>query len=100
MSLSEGGVMGVEGVGVAWGHVRNAAAGLLAVEDPSGESLFVFAECLDVEDALAALGAAPVFVEGGLSPVESLVAASEALERVGQPALAAVLDGLAARAGR
>lgn len=92
--------MGVEGVGVAWGHVRNAAAGLLGVEDPSGESLFVFAECLDVEDALAALGAAPVFVEARLSPRESLVAASVALASVGQPTLAAVVDGLAARAAR
>ena len=43
----------VESVGLALGHLRNAASGLLAVEDPTGEALFVFAECLDAHIALA-----------------------------------------------
>lgn len=67
--------------GVALGHVRNAAAGLLAVEDPSGEALFAFAECVDVQDVLEGLGVVPVFVPEGLSPAESLAAASDLLER-------------------
>ncbi len=74
--------MGGSVLGLASGHVRNAAAGLLAVDDPSGESLFAFAECVDVEDLLARLGVVPEFVPGGLSPAESLDAAAALLDEV------------------
>ena len=90
-------------LGLVSGHVRNAAAGLLAVEDPSGESLFAFAECVDVEDLLAGLGVVPEFVTAGLSPRESLDAAvalvAEARDEV-PLGLWVALQAVRARVGR
>lgn len=90
----------VESVGLALGHLRNAASGLLAVEDPTGEALFVFAECLDVEGLLGGLGVAPVFVPEGLSPAESLAAACELVDAAQPPVplgVWAAVQGLRAR---
>ena len=94
--------MGVSVWGVALGHVRNAAAGLLSLDDPSGESLFAFAECVDVEDLLAGLGVVPEHVPEGLSPAESLATASDLLE--GAPDVVPLgvwvaLQGVRARVG-
>ena len=90
-------------LGLALGHVRNAVAGFWAVEDPSGESLFWAAECVDLEGLFADLGVVPVFVEPGLDPLASLDAAaavlSEARGRV-PLALWAALQAVRSRASR
>ena len=36
-------------LGLALGHVRSAVVAFVAAEDPSGESLFLAAECLELE---------------------------------------------------
>jgi hypothetical protein len=91
------------GLGLAWGHVRNAAADLLVDDDPSGESLFLAAECLDLEGLFSELGVIPEFVDAGLDAVGSLDRAASALESV-QPvvplALWAALQALRTRAAR
>ena len=90
-------------LGLALGHVRNAAAGFLGVDDPSGESLFLAAECVDLEGVFADLGVEPVFVEPGLGPLESLARASVVLgsARGGVPLVVwAGLQALRARASR
>lgn len=99
--MEGGALMDRSVLGVALGHVRNAAAGLLVVEDPSGESLFAFAECVDVEDLLADLGVVPEVVPEGLSPAESLTAASDLLQGVGSVPLGVwvALQAVRARVG-
>ena len=66
-------------VGRALGHVRNAVAAFVATDDGSGESLFLAAECLELEGLFADLGVTPETVGAGLDPVESLRAASREL---------------------
>lgn len=58
------------------GHVRNAVAGFVATNDGSGESLFLAAECLELEGLFAELGVTPEPVDAELDAVESLRAAS------------------------
>ena len=49
---------GPEGLGLALGHVRNAASAFWAADDPSDECLFLAAECVDVEGLFSELGVA------------------------------------------
>jgi hypothetical protein len=44
------------------GHVRNAVAAFAQADDPSGESLFLAADCLELEGHLVGLGLAPVSI--------------------------------------
>lgn len=91
------------GLGLAWGHVRNAAAGFLAVDDPSGECLFLAAECLDLEGLFSELGVAPEFVDESVDAAGSLDRAAAVLSAVrsGVPlAVWAALQALRARAAR
>ncbi len=90
-------------LGLASGHVRNAAAAFLTAVDPSGESLFLAAECLDLEGLLSDLGVVPEVVEEGLDAAGSLeqAAAVVALVRPVVPlAVWAPLQALRARALR
>jgi len=91
------------GLEFAWGHVRNATAAFLAVDDPSSECLFLAAECLDLEGLFTELGVAPEFVDEGLDAAGSLSRASALLEesrRVVPLAVWAALQALRARAAR
>ena len=91
------------GLGRALGHVRNAANAFWDAADPSGESLFLAADCLDVEGLFSELGVVPVVVESELDPVVSLARASVELDSVRAavplPVWAAV-QALRARAAR
>ena len=82
------------GLGFAWGHVRNATAAFLAVDDPTSESLFLAADCLDLEG---------LFTELGLDAAGSLSRASDLLEEI-RPvvprAVWAAMESLRARAAR
>ena len=64
---------------VALGHVRCAVVAFVGAEDPSGESLFLAADCLEVEGLFADLGVEPEPVDPSVDGVASLDAASEAL---------------------
>ncbi len=91
------------GLGLAWGHVRNAAAAFLAVDDPSGECLFLAADCLDLEGLFSELGVAPEFVDETVDAIGSLDRAAAVLEAVrpGVPlAVWAGVQALRARAAR
>ena len=59
-------------LGLALGHVRNAAAAFVAEQDDSGESLFLAGECLELEGLFADFDVTPVAVDAGLGGVESL----------------------------
>ncbi len=90
-------------LGLALGHVRSAVAAFVAAEDPSGESLFLAAECLELEGLFADLGVAPELVGPGVDALASLKAASEALvaaRPVVPLALWAGLQAVRARAAR
>lgn len=87
----------------ALGHVRNAVVAFVAADDPSGESLFLAAECLDLEGLFAELGVEPELLDPEPNGAESLNAASEALAaaRPDAPlALWAGLQAVRARASR
>lgn len=87
----------------ALGHVRNAVVAFVAAEDPSGESLFLAAECLGLEGMFAELGVQPELLDPERDAATSLAAASEALAaaRPGAPlALWAGLQAVRARAAR
>jgi hypothetical protein len=71
------------GLEFAWGHVRDATAAFLAVDDPSSECLFLAAECLDLEGLFAELGVAPEVVDQGLDAAGSLSRASALLGKIG-----------------
>jgi hypothetical protein len=90
-------------LGLALGHVRNAASAFLAVDDPSSECLFLAAECLDLEGLFTELGVAPEFVDEGLDAAGSLSRASVLLEEI-RPvvplAVWAAMESLRARAAR
>ena len=60
-----GAVDGSWALGLALGHVRNAVVAFVAAEDPSGESLFLAAECLELEGLFAELGVEPELVDAG-----------------------------------
>ncbi len=77
---------GSSAVGRALGHVRNAVVGFVAADDRSGESLFLAAECLELEGTLAELGVTPEPVDPGLDAVKSLRAASRELTAARSPA--------------
>lgn len=81
-------------LGRALGHVRNAVVAFVGADDPSGESLFLAAECLDLEGLFAELGVEPELVDPGVDAMASLDAASHAL------ALWARLQVVRARAPR
>ncbi len=88
---------------VSLGHVRNAVVAFVAAEDPSGESLFLAAECLELEGVFAELGVEPEFTDPGVDGIESLDAASDALAAarpVVPLALWAALQAVRARAAR
>lgn len=63
----------------ALGHVRNAVVAFVAADDPSGESLFLAGDCLDLEGLFADLGVEPELVDPGVDARASLDAASHAL---------------------
>ena len=88
---------------VSLGHVRNAVVAFVAAEDPSGASLFLAADCLEVEGLFADLGVEPEPVDPSVDGVASLDAASEALATARPVVPLAVWAGLQAvraRAGR
>lgn len=91
------------GLGRALGHVRNAANAFWDAADPSGESLFLAADCLDVEGLFSELGVVPVVFDSDLGPLESLDRAAELLAAV-RPAVPlavwAAVQALRARATR
>ena len=88
---------------VSLGHVRCAVVAFVAAEDSSGESLFLAADCLEVEGLFADLGVEPEPVDPSVDGVASLDAASEALATarpVVPLALWAGLQAVRARAAR
>jgi hypothetical protein len=94
---------GPVGLGLALGHVRNAASAFLAVDDPSSECLFLAAECLDLEGLFTELGVAPEFVDEGLDAAGSLSRASALLEEIRPevpPAVWVAVESLRTRAAR
>lgn len=66
-------------LGLALGHVRSAVGAFVSAEDLSGESLFLAAECLELEGLFADLGVQPEPVEPSIDGIASLDAASDAL---------------------
>jgi len=90
-------------LGLALGHVRSAVVAFVSTEDPSGESLFLAAECLELEGLFADLGVEPELVDAGVDAIASLDAASEALataRSVVPLALWAGLQAVRAKAAR
>ena len=88
---------------LALGHLRCAVVAFVSAEDSSGESLFLAAECLEVEGLFADLGVEPEPVDPGASAIASLDAASEALATARPVVPLAVWAGLQAvraRAGQ
>jgi hypothetical protein len=81
---------------VALGHVRNAVVEFVSADDCSGESLFLAAECLDLEGLFAELGVEPEFVDPGPDAIESLEAASDVLDAARPVVPLAVWAGLQA----
>ena len=87
---------------LAYGHLRNAASHYLFAADDTGESLFLGAACLDVEDAFEQAAIVPAFVEDRLSAEGALVAALACLDEGAGPLvpmLREALVDLAIRAG-
>ena len=91
------------GLAIALGHVRNAVAAFVAAEDPTGESLFLAAECLDLEGLFSEFDVVPEVVDRDAGAPESLGLAAEVLASV-RPhvplALWASLQALRRRAAR
>lgn len=69
-------------LGLALGHVRSAVVAFVATDDPTGESLFLAAECLDLEGLFGDLGVVPQPVDSGADAIGSLNAASDVLASV------------------
>lgn len=66
---------------LALGHLRNAAAGFIRQPDPTGEAMFLAAECLDVECLVTELGVLPEWLpDDGATPSECLARSVEVLE--------------------
>lgn len=80
----------------ALGHVRNAVVAFVAADDPSGESLFLAAECLDLEGLFAELGVEQELVDPGADARASLDSASDALAGARPPVPLALWAGLQA----
>ncbi len=88
---------------LALGHLRSAVGAFVTAEDPSGESLFLAAECLELEGHFADLGVEPELVDPSTDGFTSLDAASEALATARSTvplALWAGLQAVRARASR
>lgn len=88
---------------IALGHVRNAVAAFAEAEDPSGESLFLAAECLDLEGLFSEFYVVADVVDREVGARESLDLAAEALAAVRRTVplvLWAGLQALRARAAR
>ena len=85
---------GSSAVGRALGHIRNAVVAFVTTDDGSGESLFLAAECLELEGTLAELGVTPEPVDPGLDAVESLRAASRELNAARSSAAQALCSGI------
>ena len=83
-------------LGLALGHVRSAVVAFVATDDPTGESLFLAADCLEVEGLFADLGVEPEPVDPSVDGVASLDAASEALAAARPVVPLAVWAGLQA----
>lgn len=69
-------------LGLALGHVRCAVVAFTSAEDPSGDSLFLAAECLELESLFADVGVEPELVDPSVDGFGSLDAASEVLASV------------------
>ena len=80
----------------ALGHVRNAVVAFVAAEDPSGESLFLAGDCLDLEGLFTDLGVEPELVDPGVDARASLDSASDALAAARPAAPLALWAGLQA----
>ena len=87
-------------VGRALGHVRNAVAVFVATNDSSGESLFLAAECLELEGVFADLGVAPEPVDAEVDALEWLRAASRELSEASSSVPRAVRDAVEALLAR
>lgn len=90
-------------LGLALGHVRGAKVAFVSADDPTGESLFLAAECLDLEGLFGDFGVVPQPVDPSLDAIASLDAASEVLAAARQVvplALWAALQAVRARAAR
>ena len=88
---------------LALGHVRSAVVAFVSADDPTGESLFLAAECLDLEGLFGDFGVVPQQVDPGLDAIASLDAASNVLVAARQVvplALWAALQAVRARAAR
>lgn len=70
------------GLGWALGHLRSATAWWVAAVDPSGESLFLAAEGLEVEALFAAWGVVPEEVDPVADPLVALQLAIRELDAV------------------
>lgn len=81
---------GSTAMGIALGHVRNAVAAFVAAEDSSGESLFLAAECLELEGLFSEFGVVAAVVDREVGALESLDLAAEALAAV-RPSVPLVL---------
>ena len=94
---------GSTAMAIALGHVRNAVAALVEVDDPSGESLFLAAECLELEGLFSEFDVVAEMVDPEVGAPESLDLAAEALSGA-RPAVPLVLwaslQALRARATR
>jgi len=90
-------------LGLVLGHVRGAVVAFAAADDPTGESLFLAAQCLDLEGLFGAFGVALEPVDSGVDALASLDAASDLLASarpVVALALWAALQLLRAKAAR
>lgn len=90
-------------MGIALGHVRNAVAAFAEADDPSGESLFLAAECLEVEGLFSEFGVVAEIVDREANALASLDLAVEALAAVRSSVplvLWAGVQALRARAAR
>jgi hypothetical protein len=69
-----------EVLGEAVGHLRNATEMLLAAEDPSGTSLLLGVESLELQDMLGEIW--PAYIEDDRTAAESLAKAESLLAQV------------------
>lgn len=91
-----------ESASLAYGHLRNAAWRYLSIDDIAGESLFLGAACLDVEDAFERAEVIPALVDDEGSAEGAIKGALQSLEDGHGPlvpALRQALVDLAVRAG-
>lgn len=89
-----------ESASLAYGHLRNAAWHYLSIDDAAGESLFLGAACLDVEDAFEKAEVIPALVDDEGSAEQAIKAALASLEDGNGPLVPALRDALADLAAR